>query len=91
MKTHWDEIWEKTQEYKTSGWNGVIENWFQREMDGYVRGGNFWCELYEERRAWREESDRVHQVMLDWEAEQWTTIIHTALGGKEQTIRTRNK
>lgn len=32
MKTHWSEIWDQSQEYKTSGWNGIIEDWYQREI-----------------------------------------------------------
>lgn len=90
MKTHWDEIWEKTQEYKTSGWNGIIEGWFEEELNKCYRGGSIWHELYYERKAWRGQRDRIHQAMLDYEREQWTT--HTSRSphtGAEQTTKVK--
>lgn len=113
MKEFWDEIWDQTQEYKTSGWNGIIEDWFTESFKAVDRvdpvmrafrrtGREGWSQdqerrdnrikhnqLLEEYGVWCMERDRVHQVLLDWEAEQWTTVTHTSLGGKQQTIRIR--
>ena len=97
----WNDVYDAGQVYRTSGWNGIIEAWYTREITEakenlllHERKGEIWGEssaptevmcLLIERVKWRVHRDKVQQALLEYEQSQWTTF--QSIGDAVQKVR----
>lgn len=100
MQEVWDKIWEDAQSWKTDGWNGIIEDWYNnkreqlssnttRTFDKLICPEDTAAFWYAEQLDWYKERDRTREIICEWEEEMWVTTTHTSITGTEQTRRIR--
>jgi len=99
-RTYWDDVYDSGQAYKTSGWNGIIEAWYFKEIlkaqayeeEALLKRNSEIINLplgsevlMKELHAWRIQRDIIQEALIEYENKHWFTYY--TLGGR--TFRQR--